>query len=335
MEDEERILRIERALEEFQQRRLRGECPSPGEYAATLGDAYREFLSGLDEASRLLGIGAESREAGAGTRVGDYLLRGILGSGASGVVHRAEHSKTGASVALKILSASLEMDARAAERFRREVAVAQSVRHPHLVALLDCGEWRGLPYFVMEYLPGRSLADLMRTGDLPPQERLLAGLADVAEALHFLHCQTPPILHRDVKPSNILYGADRGMVLSDLGIARLSGVSRLSRTGEILGTVGYMAPEQASGSGTDVDARGDVYSLGATLCDLLGGHARFPGLGRTTLLASLCGRPRRTPPPPGVSASSDLARIVLACLAERREERPATAALVAMALRRA
>ena len=260
------------------------------------------------------------------SRFGPYEVLGELGRGGLGVVYRARHPRTGGEVALKVL---LDPDPRGKARFQREARTAARLRHPGIVSVQDLGEEDGRPYLVMELVEGESLASRLRRGPLAEEEAARLG-AELAEALACAHAAG--VLHRDVKPANVLIDRTGRARLTDFGLAReqLEGAERLTRTGVMLGTPGYMAPEQmddASRAGPPAD----VYGLGASLYQLLTGSPPFVMETLSSLVNAVLNRPPAPPSVlrPGLDARLD--RLCLACLAKDPAERP-TAADLARAL---
>jgi tetratricopeptide (TPR) repeat protein len=266
-------------------------------------------------------------------RIGPYEPLAELGRGGMGVVLRARCSRTGREVALKLLQTGAT-DAPGSEvaRFDQEVQALVRLRHPSIVAVLDAGSSARGPWVAMELLEGESLhARLVRDGPLEPGEavslaRTLCGALDHAHAMG--------VLHRDVKPQNVLLARDGRAVLVDFGLARLLGrESRLTLTGEVMGTPCYMAPEQADGAACGPQT--DVYGLGATLYQALTGQPPLRGKSQIELLHRVLSvtpdRPEALRPglPPA------LGDLVMRCLEKDPARRPATPAALAEALERA
>ncbi|MCW8141511.1 MAG: serine/threonine protein kinase, partial [Planctomycetota bacterium] len=214
--------------------------------------------------------------------IGRYRVTGELGRGAMGVVYAVEADGAPARLALKVLLAA---DPGVLERFRREADALRFLsRHPGIVSLRDLGVHDGRPYVVMDLIDGGSLEQRLKAGDLPREQgvRLLVG---VARALHFAH--EAGWVHRDVKPANVLLDRGGRPVVSDFGVARDLQGADLTRTGELVGTIAYMAPEQADGRRTEIDRRTDVYALGAVLYEVLTGRRPFEGGGASVLVGVL------------------------------------------------
>ena len=215
---------------------------------------------------------------------GRFELGRVAASGGMGVVYRGLDRQTGALVAVKTLR-----DTEGAERFRREVQVLSRLRHPGIVAYLGHGLAGGEMYLVMEWLEGEDLANRLAGADVSVEEALSVGV-QIASALAAAHAQG--IVHRDIKPSNVFladFRLDR-LKLLDYGIARHGGAATLTELGTVLGTPAFMSPEQARGD-RDIDARADVYALGALLFRCLTGRAPFEAEGREALLSAVLHRP--------------------------------------------
>lgn len=207
--------------------------------------------------------------------LGRYRLDKVLGQGAMGMVYLGHDPKIGRSVAIKTLALgeTFKGDAltEARERFFREAETAGRLAHPGIVTIHDAGEEQDLAYIAMEYVPGHDLSAYTRPGDLLPARQVVGFGLRVAQAL--AHAHRLGVVHRDIKPANLLWvPAEDLLKVADFGIARLADQSQ-TRTGTLLGTPGYMAPEQLSGQ--TADGRSDLYALGATLFQLLAGRLPF------------------------------------------------------------
>jgi serine/threonine-protein kinase len=201
-----------------------------------------------------------------------YRIERILGEGGMATVYLAEDIKHHRKVAVKVMRPELAATL-GAERFLREVEIAARLSHPHILPMHDSGEADGLLYYVMPYVPGESLRDRMkREGQLPVEDALRLA-REVAEALAYAHEQG--IVHRDMKPANVLLSAGHALV-ADFGIARAVGGDAITQTGLAIGTPQYMSPEQAMGGNT-VDGRADIYAVGAVLYEMLAGEPPFTG----------------------------------------------------------
>ncbi len=273
-------------------------------------------------------------------RVGDWVVQGELARGGQGVVLRARHAVHGTQAALKLL---LRVELKAVLRFRQEASVLWRLNHPNLVRVFEAGDHEGAPFLAMELVEGQSLADLVRTGGPPPFGRTVELLAAVARAVD--HCHGHGVVHRDVKPENIIVERPSGRpVLVDFGLAKrdrelfgslsIDDLTRLSRSGELRGTPAFMAPEQVSpeaGPG-DVGPWTDVYALGATLHVLLTGEAPCDADSLPELVRAILSDPPADPRARNPAVPAPLARLCAQAMAKARAERPPSAAAFAAAL---
>ncbi len=240
-------------------------------------------------------------------RFGSYHLLTELGRGGMGAVFLARHVELGREVAIKVLLGDAGPSEEA--RFRREAAAAASLNHPGIVRVHDFGREQGTLYLVLERVEGESLAArLARQGPLAPREAA-ALVVEVADAVAAAHAQG--VIHRDLKPHNVLMQGARPR-LTDFGIAQVEQASRLTRTGQALGTPAYMAPEQVEGK--EVDARADVYGLGAILYEALTGRAPFSGTTEINVITKLLREPPPTPSTIRPGLDRGLEAICLRCL---------------------
>lgn len=237
-----------------------------------------------------------------GTPFGRYRLMELLGRGGMGEVWRAYDPQMSRAVAIKLLPANLAEDQTYRERFRREARSAAGIDEPHVVPIHDFGEFAGRLYVTMRLIRGRDLQMLLNGGALPA-ERAVHITEQIASALHAAH--EIGLVHRDVKPSNILVTDDDFAYLIDFGIARAAAETGLTSTGTTIGTWAYMAPERLNTG--KADARSDVYALACVLHESLTGRRPFPG---ESLEQQIVGH-LTTPPPrpsalqPGVPESLD------------------------------
>jgi tRNA A-37 threonylcarbamoyl transferase component Bud32 len=204
---------------------------------------------------------------------GRYELEELVGTGGMSSVYRAKDTLLERQVALKILHDSYLADAAAVERFRREARAVAQLSHPNIVTVIDRGEDERRQFIVFEYIEGDNLKDVLERDGRLPVRRALELAITVGRALAFAHQNG--LVHRDVKPQNVLLNGDGEPKVTDFGIARSLDVQGVTQSGVVLGTSNYIAPEQASG--LPVDAQTDVYSLGVVLFELLTGEVPFSG----------------------------------------------------------
>ncbi|MCI0340124.1 MAG: SUMF1/EgtB/PvdO family nonheme iron enzyme [Planctomycetales bacterium] len=260
-----------------------------------------------------------------GQRLGPYVLSGVLGRGGMGIVYRAHDPALGRDVAVKVVEPGAPPDVRA--RFLREARTGARLRHPGIVAVHAAGEADGQAYIVEELIAGRSLSAILAEQPLSPEQGARV-VQKVARAL--AHAHANGVIHRDVKPGNILLDPQGEPHLADFGLAReVGGSGALSRSGVVLGTPQYMSPEQAEGRPGALDGRTDLWSCGVVLYECLTGTRPFGG---ETPLAVLAGVLAADPPPLrrfAPEAPRDLETIVGRCLEKSPTDRYATAEALA------
>jgi len=226
-----------------------------------------------------------------GLAIGNYLILDKIGKGGMGMVFKAQHRRLKRVVALKVLPPSYARDASAVLRFQREVQAVARLGHPNIVAALDADVFNGLHFFAMEYVEGSDLARLVKEKGTLPVDQAIAFLTQAARGLKAAHDKG--IYHRDIKPSNLILDAGGTVKILDLGLARIEAEANsggsgepdpdLTRPGDIMGTVGFMSPEQAYDA-RQADHRSDIYSLGCTLYYLLTGRPPYSGVTRMACL---------------------------------------------------
>ncbi len=296
--------------------------------------------------------------AGDEKRLGDFRLLREVGRGGMGVVYEAEQISLGRRVALKVLPFAAVLDSRQISRFKHEAQAAGQLNHPNIVSVFAVGVERGVHYYAMQFIDGQPLdrvvaemrerylpASADRTKPYGPSVGIIsthrstltsrpAGSSEyirgvvhlgvnAARALHAAH--ESGIVHRDIKPSNLLLDGNGKVWVSDFGLARRNTDATLTRTGDLIGTMRYMSPEQAAGQMALVDHRTDIYSLGATLYELLTLEPAIPGEGGQVLLQQI---ERHDPRPPKLlqpKVPLDLQTVIMKGMAKRRDDRYATA----------
>ena len=249
-----------------------------------------------------------------------YRLRGSIGQGGMADVQRAHDEQLDREVAVKILHARYADDPNFLLRFRREAQSAASLNHPNIVSVYDAGETDGRPFIVMELVRGRSLRQLTRT------ERITAGrgteiVGDAALALNYAH--EHGLIHRDIKPGNILISHDGEVKVTDFGIARAVNAETITETAAVFGTAAYVSPEQAQGD--TVDRRTDVYSLGCVLYELLAGQQPFHADSPVALAYQHVSAMPPVPSELSDEATPELDAITLKAMAKNRDDRYQTA----------
>jgi serine/threonine protein kinase len=255
-----------------------------------------------------------------------YLVHGEAGAGGVARVLRATDTQTGATVAIKVLHPELSASVHA-RRFAREIQVLARLRHANVLAVLDAGTAAHNVYYVMPFVDGESLRQrLDRVGALPLEEALQIA-RDIASALDHAHGMR--VVHRDVKPDNIMIERGPGRaLLCDFGIARaleMASAEQLTRTGMVVGTPEYISPEQVQ-SGRAVDGRADIYSLGCILYEMLTGQAPFVGPTPQVIITRHIHQAPRSVRVMRPDVPEPVERAIHAAMAKRRDDRPSTGA---------
>jgi serine/threonine protein kinase len=356
---------VGQVADEFIDRLDRGEAPDVEEYVRRypqFGVILRDVLSALQLLRRSEPAFASPADvavpADRAGRLGDFRIVREVGRGGMGVVYEAEQISLGRRVALKVLPFAAAMDARQLVRFRTEAQAAAHLHHTNIVPVYAVGNERGVHYYAMQFIDGRTLAAVVRAlradprlapadaatpraADLttfhsatgPEFFRAAAKLAiQAAEALE--HAHQMGVVHRDVKPGNLLVDTAGHLWVTDFGLARLASDPGLTRTGDLLGTLRYMSPEQTQGKPAAVDHRTDVYGLGASLYELLALEPPFRAAGRAELLWAIA---EEEPVPPrrlNRTIPAELETVVLKAMAKSPTDRYATAQDLADDLRR-
>jgi len=240
-------------------------------------DESREFMAkpALDQLAQEMGHAGWSLRPG--ERVGSYTVERLLGAGGAGEVWRARDERLGRHVAIKVMLPHFSTDAERVRRFTDEARAAGALNHPNVLAIYDVGEHHGAPFIVSECLEGESLRKRLERGPLPLDNAVTVAL-EIAHGLGAAHARG--IVHRDLKPDNVFLCSNGGVKILDFGVAKLQAATddvgaeaSQTLTGGVVGTAGYMAPEQVKDE--KVDARADLFALGATMYEMLGGQRPF------------------------------------------------------------
>lgn len=265
-----------------------------------------------------------------GEQFGKYRITGLLGVGGMGEVYEAVDTSKDRTVALKILSDQYSQDERFRERFQRESRAAAILQEPHVIPIHDWGEVDGRLYIDMRLVHGETLHDMLKSGPLPA-EQAVAIVGHIASALDAAHAAG--LIHRDVKPQNIMVTAGDFAYLVDFGIAEAHGDSRLTMTGTQIGSMAYMAPERFGGH--DTTPAVDVYALACVLCEALTGRAPFPGQGLEQVIAAHLSTPAPRPSAINPHVPTALDDVVARGMAKEADDRYGTAGALARAAHRA
>ncbi len=259
---------------------------------------------------------------------GRYEILNLLGEGGMGSVYRARDSVLDEIVAFKVLRRELAASSELIERFKREVKLARRVTHPNVARMFDIGEHEGTTFLTMEFIDGEPLTSILEREGPLPIESVSRAAGEICAGLAAAHAAG--VVHRDLKPDNVMLGRDGRIRITDFGIAR-DPVASTGTVGMVVGTPAYMAPEQVEAQ-ADIDARADIYALGVMLFELLTGQLPFKGTSAFTLAAA---RLTSTPPDPGTLRTdlpAAIGRVILKCMARDRDDRYADAKQVAEAL---
>ncbi len=262
---------------------------------------------------------------------GKYEVLAELGHGGMGRVYKVLHRGLGKVYALKVLHEHLAKDANLIARFHNEARIMASLRHPNIVQVFDIDRDSDRHYFVMEYIEGRTLGDRLKDRTPLPVAEAVAISRRIGEALAYAHQQQPPIIHRDIKPTNIMLESDTGrVVVTDFGIAKLLDIERTYQTltGFTVGTPSYAAPEQLR-SAKDLDGRADIFPLGLVMYEMLAGRPFFDDLTPEEIIGQKLYDPRELTPELGPAVPMALQHIIRRAIAKDREQRyPSVAALL-------
>jgi len=249
---------------------------------------------------------------------GRYRLIKRIATGGMGEVWQAQDDIILRQVAIKILKQQYLGDPDFVERFRTEAKHAAMINHDGIANVYDYGEDEGSAYLVMELVPGEALSSILEREKTLPEQQVISIIAQTALALDAAHKQG--LVHRDIKPGNLLITPDGNVKITDFGIARVANQVSLTQTGQVMGTVQYLAPEQATGK--PATASGDIYSLGIVAYEALAGKRPFKG---ETQMAIAMAQINDTPPPLSSEIDSRLVKLVMDCMAKKPDQRPHTA----------
>ena len=251
-----------------------------------------------------------------GKTISHYKILEKLGEGGMGVVYKAQDTKLKRTVALKFLPQELLCDSESKARFVHEAQAASALNHPNITTIHEIDEFEGECFIAMEYIEGKSIKELVEEKGLSIEEILRIAI-QIAEGLSKAHQKD--IVHRDIKSDNIMLTPDGLAKIMDFGLAKLKGVTGLTKTGSTLGTLQYMSPEQAYGE--EVDSRSDIFSFGVVLYEIIAGQLPFKGEHKAAIIYSILSE---TPEPLArykASVPDELQRVVDKALAKNREER--------------
>ena len=273
-----------------------------------------------------------------GMRLGDYEIQKLIGSGGMGEVYRAHDSRLGRDVAIKVLPSFVSSDAERLRRFEQEARAAAALNHPNILAVHQMGTYKGAPYLISELLEGGTLRDQLVRGPLPIRKVIDYGV-QIARGLAAAH--EKGIVHRDLKPENLFVTKDGRVKILDFGLAKLVRSRKLApdstltietetEPGVVMGTVGYMSPEQVRGNAAD--HRSDIFGFGAILYEMLSGKRAFQKPSSAETMSAIVNEDPPAISQLAVSVPPALQRIVHRCLEKNPEQRFQSASDLAFAL---
>lgn len=292
-----------------------------------LAEVLELYLDKLDELYRVTEAVPRSGTNLDGKMLGDFRLESEIGRGGMGIVFSARNERLNRRVAVKLLPMAALLDDKFVERFKNEARAAANLEHPNIVPVYSIGEEGGIHFFAMRLIEGASLdrrvARHQADGTKPPTIAALRQFSAIADALHNAH--EYGIVHRDIKPSNLLLDEGGKLWVADFGLARCQADSALTRTGEMIGTMRYMSPEQATGRSELVDHTTDIYSLGATLYELLTLKPAIDGEEGPSLLTKIASQPPLRLRKIRLDVPVDVQTVVEKAMARNKSDRYSTA----------
>lgn len=329
-------------LEEYLQAMEAGLPPSVEQMTASMPELYdplRVCVAGLESLHRMAGgrsapVDVDVQLDKTSHRLGDFVLHETIGRGGMGVVYRATQTSLHRTVAVKVLPLAAVLDPRQRTRFQLEAEAAASLQHPNIVPVFAIGCERGVHFYAMRYIDGQSLGDWIDGHDATPTNwptvvRYAIQVADGMQAAHEFG-----IVHRDIKPSNLLLDGNDNVWITDFGLARMQTDVSLTGSGDIVGTMRYMSPEQARGDSAIVDGRTDVYSLAATLYEMLTLRPAHEGDDATVIRRQMTENAIKPLRQCRNDVPRDLETVIAKAMATSRDGRYDTAAEFAADLRR-
>ena len=298
------------------------EAPEPRSGIASLDERAADSSVALRLVAGEAGGGQDAQ--GLTKKFGNYEILGEISRGSFGVVYKARQPGLDRIVALKVLLAGAYASAEAVARFQREAKAVARLKHPNIVPVYDIGIYEGHHYFAMEFVEGQSLSDLIKKKLLSTSQALVfaEALSDAVESAH-----KAGVIHRDIKPSNILVDQEGRPHITDFGLAKQVDLdTKYTVSGTTLGTPAYMPPEQARGEIEKIDARSDVYSIGAVLYEMLTGETPFAGRSLLEVVVAVINQPVRPPRQFNPKLNHDIQTMVMKCLEKDPRQRYQSAA---------
>ncbi len=266
----------------------------------------------------------------AGQNLDGYYLEAEVGRGSMGVVYRGKQLALGREVAVKVLPHALAQDSSYVARFTREAKIIAGLNHPNIVHIYDAGQQHKLLYFVMEFVQGPTLANLLYLDGIIPQYLAVEYAAQIADALDAAYKERN-VIHRDIKPENLMLDRWGKVKVMDFGLARAPGHRAITIARTLVGSIYYASPEQISGH--TLDNRSDIYALGVVLYEMTSGHRPFTGRTMHELTRSIVNGTLRPPSSLNAEIIPELEKIILTALAHDRQLRYSDASIMAQELR--